>query len=145
MTKRLPLDLAAIFMFVGALFHVACLFGGADWLLFAGAPVEFSESYRNGAIEPIFWTLAIALMLVIWGLYAMSGAGRMRKLPLLKTGLAAIGALMTLRGLIGLVLLVVTDWPWHTAMGQFHAVASVMIFGVGLFYLYGLWQKLKQK
>jgi len=140
MTTRLPLDLAAIFMFVGAVFHVACLFGGADWLLFAGAPVEFSESYRNGAIAPIFWTLAIALMLVIWGLYAMSGNERVRGLPLLKTALALIGLLMTLRGLVGIALLFLADWPWDTAMGQFHACASIMIFGVGLFYFMGLYR-----
>ena len=145
MTSRLPLDLAAIFMFVGALFHVACLFGGADWLLFAGAPKEFAESYRAGAVAPIVWTLAIALMLTIWGFYARSGAGRMRRLPLLKTGLGIIGTLMTLRGAVGIVLLFVTKWPWHTAMGVFHAIASIMIFGVGLFYFAGLYRLWKPK
>jgi len=140
MMRRLPLDLAAIFMFVGALFHVVCLIGGADWLIFAGAPVEFTESYRAGAIEPIFWTLGIAFMLLIWGVYALSGADRIRRLPLLKTGLVVIGGLMTIRGLLGVALLFFTKWPWHSAMGVFHAVASVMILSVGLFYIMGLYQ-----
>lgn len=140
MTSRLPLDLAAVFMFVGAAFHVACLIGGADWLLFAGAPVELAESYRNGAVAPIFWTLAIAALLLVWGLYAMSGNGRLRRLPLLKTALLLIGTLMLLRGLVGIVLLVITNWPWETAQGQFHAVISIMIFGVGLFYFAGLYR-----
>lgn len=138
MSSKLPLDLAAIFMFVGALFHIVCLFGGADWLLFTGAPPEFAESYRAGNLEPLIWTVAIALMLTIWGFYAMSGAGRIRRLPLLKTAFGIIAALMTARGLIGLALLIFSDWPWDTAMGKFHAAASIMIFGVGLFYIYGL-------
>jgi len=144
MIKQLPLNLAAIFMFVGALFHVACLFGGADWLLFAGAPAEFAESYRAGAIASIIWTLGIALMLAVWGVYALSGVGRIRRLPMLKTALGIIGVLMSLRGLIGLALLFLPDWPWHTAKGIFHAVASIMIFGVGLFYILGLYQVWKR-
>ncbi len=144
MMRRLPLDLAAIFMFVGALFHIACLFGGADWLIFAGAPTEFAESYRQGNIEPVIWTLAIALMLAIWGLYALSGNGRIRRLPLLKTALGLIAFLMLARGLIGLYMLVATDWPWHSAMGKFHAAASVMIFGVGMFYTIGLVQNFRR-
>ncbi|RKQ71702.1 hypothetical protein DES40_1030 [Litorimonas taeanensis] len=138
MTKSLPLDLAAIFMFVGAVFHIACLFGGADWLLFAGAPAAFAEAYRQGAVSPIYWTVGIAVMLVVWGLYALSAAQRIRPLPVLKIGVALIGTLMFLRGIIGLGALVLTDWPWDTAKGQFHAIASFMIFGVGLFYYAGL-------
>ncbi len=140
MTRKLPLDLGAVFMFVGALFHVACLFGGADWLAFAGAPAELVESYRQGEISPIIWTLLIALLLAIWGFYAVSGNQRIRRLPLLKTALALIALLMIVRGAIGMALLVIMDWPWGTTMGQFHAVISVMIFGVGLFYAYGVFQ-----
>ena len=144
MMKHLPLDLGAIFMFVGALFHIACLIGGADWLIFAGAPLELAESYRQGNFEPVIWTVAIALLLMVWGLYALSGNERIKRLPLLKTALAVIGLLMLLRGLVGIVLLFVTDWPWGTAMGQFHAVISVMIFGVGLFYAVGLLQVMRR-
>ncbi|MEP1229698.1 MAG: hypothetical protein ABJG88_03385 [Litorimonas sp.] len=145
MSHRFPLDLAAIFMFTGALFHIACLFGGADWLLFAGAPVEFSESYRRGDIMPIVWTLFIAFVLCVWGFYALAGARRIRKLPLMKTALLGIAALMLIRGAVGIVMLFAVNWPWHTSMGQFHAAASVMIFGVGLFYAYGFYANLKAR
>jgi len=42
---------------------------------------------------------AAALVLVIFGLYALSGAGSIRRLPLLRLGLIAISGLLLLRGL----------------------------------------------
>ena len=42
---------------------------------------------------------AAALVLVIFGLYALSGAGSIRRLPLLRLGLIGISSLFLLRGL----------------------------------------------
>ena len=42
---------------------------------------------------------AAALVLVIFGLYALSGAGSIRRLPLLRFGLIGISGLFLLRGL----------------------------------------------
>ena len=42
---------------------------------------------------------AAALVLVIFGLYALSGAGVIRRLPLLRLGLIGISSLFLLRGL----------------------------------------------
>jgi hypothetical protein len=42
---------------------------------------------------------AAALILVIFGLYALSGAGSIRRLPLLRLGLIGISSLYLLRGL----------------------------------------------
>lgn len=42
---------------------------------------------------------AAALVLVIFGLYALSGAGSIRRLPLLRVGLVGISSLYLLRGL----------------------------------------------
>ena len=42
---------------------------------------------------------AAALVLVIFGLYALSGAGSIRRLPLLRLGLTGISSLFLLRGL----------------------------------------------
>ena len=48
-----------------------------------------------------------ALVLVIFGLYALSGAGSIRRLPLLRLGLIGISSLYLLRGLF-LILTVLT-------------------------------------
>ena len=42
---------------------------------------------------------AAALVMVVFGLYALSGAGSIRRLPLLRLGLTGISALYLLRGL----------------------------------------------
>ncbi len=48
----------------------------------------------------LFWVgESAALILVVFGLYALSGAGTIRRLPLLRLGLIGISTLYLLRGL----------------------------------------------
>ncbi len=47
----------------------------------------------------------VALIFAIWGLYGLSGAGLLRRLPLLRLALLVIGAIYTLRGLLLIPLL----------------------------------------
>ncbi len=47
----------------------------------------------------LLWGEAAALVLVIFGLYALSGAGNIRRLPLLRVWLIGISSLFLLRGL----------------------------------------------
>ncbi len=48
----------------------------------------------------LFWVgMAAVLVMVIFGLYALSGAGSLRRLPLLRLGLIGISSLLLLRGL----------------------------------------------
>ncbi len=56
----------------------------------------------------LFWVgEAAALVLIIFGLYALSGAGVMRRLPLLRLGLVGISSLLLLRGLFIILSLLV--------------------------------------
>lgn len=82
-----------------ALLHVACLFGGEDAARFFTAPRPVLELIRSGSWLIIPVCLVIFGVLGVFGLYAWSGAGRMRRLPWLRGGLVAIGAIFTLRGL----------------------------------------------
>jgi hypothetical protein len=43
-------------------------------------------------------TLGITLLFVVFGLYALSGAGRFRRLPLLKSVILFLGLMLTFRG-----------------------------------------------
>jgi hypothetical protein len=48
---------------------------------------------------PRVYAVLIALLLFVWAAYAFSGAGLLRRLPLLRTGLVTISAVYLLRGL----------------------------------------------
>ncbi len=50
---------------------------------------------------------AAALIMAVFGLYALSGAGSMRRLPLLRLGLVGISSLYLLRGLFFVVSLLI--------------------------------------
>lgn len=78
-----------------------------------------------------------ALLPAAFGLYALSGAGRFRRLPLLRTGLVAIGGLYLLRGLfIVLTLLELLGIVKARILPQ--GVASHLVFlAAGLAYALG--------
>lgn len=50
---------------------------------------------------PVFLALFVAAVLVLFGLYAFSGADLIRRLPLIKTGLLIVGSIYFLRGVAG--------------------------------------------
>ncbi len=53
------------------------------------------------------WGEAAALVLVVFGLYALSAAGTIRRLPLLRLGLTGISALFLLRGLFFILTILI--------------------------------------
>lgn len=81
-----------------ALLHIACIFGGPDWYRFFGAGEGMAQAAARGEWTPAILTLGISAILMTWAAYAFSGAGRIRRLPLLRTGLVAITAIYLLRG-----------------------------------------------
>ncbi len=90
---------AGVLSGVAALLHVAIIIGGAQWYRFFGAGEELASMAESGSWYPAVLTGAIAVVLLVWALYAFSGAGLMRRLPFLKAGLVVISALYLIRGL----------------------------------------------
>ncbi|PCJ30731.1 MAG: hypothetical protein COA93_11940 [Alphaproteobacteria bacterium] len=88
-----------ILSLIAALLHISIIFGGPDWYRFFGAGEEMAIMAENGSWYPPLVTSGIALVLFIWALYAFSGAGIIRKLPLLRIGLVIISGIYLLRGL----------------------------------------------
>ena len=82
-----------------SLLHLACIAGGPSWYRFFGAGEPIARAAERGSWIPALLTLGIAAVLAIWAAYAASGAGLLRPLPLLRTGLVAITAVYLLRGL----------------------------------------------
>jgi hypothetical protein len=92
------LTIAAALCFAIALLHAAAIFLGPGAYAYLGAP-ELGRAEAAGSAVPDLMTAVLVVVFGAFGAYALSGAGRVRRLPLLRVGLAAIGAVFTLRGL----------------------------------------------
>jgi hypothetical protein len=91
-----------------------------------------------GSYRPAIITAAIACVLGIWGLYALSGAGVIVKLPLLRTVLCLITGVYLLRGIAGLILPFVMNHPVITQNSMtFWLVSSTICCVFGVFHLFG--------
>ena len=92
------LTAAAALCFAIALLHGAMIFLGPDAYAYFGAP-QLGRAERAGFAYPDQMAVGLVLVFAAFGFYALSGAGHVRRLPLLRVGLAVIGAVFTLRGL----------------------------------------------
>jgi hypothetical protein len=82
-----------------ALLHVACILVGPEAYRYFGAGERLASLAAAGSPVPALITAAFALVFMICGLYGFAGAGLAPRLPLLRTGLIAMGAVYALRGL----------------------------------------------
>lgn len=114
-----------------SLLHLACIAGGADWYRFFGAGEELATMAEQGSIIPAAITFAIAVILAIWAAYAFAGAGRIRRLPLMRTALVAITAVYMLRGLMIIPL------QLQPRATTFDHVSSLVVLVFGAVYLLG--------
>jgi hypothetical protein len=82
-----------------ALLHLAILLMGPPWYRWFGAPSLADRIEHGSALVPTLLTLAVAGVFVVWAGYGLSGAGMIRRLPLLRVGLFVIAAIYLLRGI----------------------------------------------
>lgn len=87
--------------------------------------------------------LVIVAVLGTFGLYAWSAAGRMRRLPAVRGGLLAVGAIYTLRGLALIPQAIVMlkhpgVFPWQAP------VFSLVALALGLAHLAGAKQRWRE-
>tara|TARA_R110000744_G_scaffold221782_3_gene340773 strand:- start:2021 stop:2464 length:444 start_codon:yes stop_codon:yes gene_type:complete len=135
---------AGILSFIASLLHVACVFGGPDWYRLLGAGEQMAQMAEQGSMYPTYVTLAISVIITIWGFYALSGAGAILKLPFLKTALVLITAVYLIRGIAGLIIPFLTSSQIvHKNSIQFWIISSIICCIYGSFYLFGtlkLWR-----
>jgi hypothetical protein len=84
----------------GGLLHIAIIFGGPDWYQFFGAPQGLVQMARDGQPRAAISCVAIASVLFAFSAYAFSGAGVIRRLPMLRSSLFVIGGALLLRGIL---------------------------------------------
>ena len=115
-----------------ALLHVVCIFGGGDFYRFFGAGEEMARADEAGHWMPAIMTAGIAIILAIWAAYAFSGAGLLRRLPLMRTALVIISGIYLLRGLFIIPIMI------EPAMrSPFNVWSSLIVLGYGMVYAIG--------
>ena len=78
--------------------HLGCIVFGGDWYRFLGAGEQMARMAEQGLWYPTIMTSGIVVVLLIWALYALSGAGAIKRLPLTRLALVVITAIFLLRG-----------------------------------------------
>lgn len=124
--------------------HLGIVFAGAPAYRYFGAGEEMARKAEAGSLAPAALTLLIAAVFAVFAAYAFSGAGLLRRLPLLRVGLVTIAWIYLLRGFPAFVqgASLVTD-PGSVQVRDF--VFSLVSLLVGLAYAFGLqraWREL---
>lgn len=120
---------------LASLLHLGCIIGGPAWYRFFGAGEPMARAAERGSPVPALVTLGIAVILAIWAAYAFSGAGLIRRLPLLRTGLVVISAIYLLRGLALIPALIING----ASVQPFVLWSSLIVLVYGLAYAIGTW------
>ena len=137
MTDRNPsLVAAGSLSLAAAALHLALIAGGGDWYRFFGAGEGIARAAERGSPVPALMTVAIAAILGLWAAYAFSGAGLIRRLPLIRTGLIVISAIYLVRGL--LMFLPLPADP--SAPPGFMLWSSLIVLLFGFAYAFGTWR-----
>lgn len=134
--KKQWLIFGSVLSFAVALLHVAIVIFGAPAYRYFGAGEEMAAAAESGSPFPALLTLFLAAIFAIWGFYGLSGAGLVRRLPLLKTALILIGAVYTLRG-VALFLQLFQLAVSSAEVAPREIVSSLVSLIIGAFYLLG--------
>jgi hypothetical protein len=124
---------AALLSAVAAILHLAVIAGGPNWYRFFGAGEEMARMAERGSPVPALVTLCIAAVLAAWSAYALSAAGKIRRLPLIRTALVAITAVYLLRGLVLLPALAFSPGQ----IDAFTLWSSLIVLVYGIVYAVG--------
>ncbi|MDZ7923570.1 MAG: hypothetical protein U5M23_05830 [Marinagarivorans sp.] len=100
-----------------------------------------AQMAEAGHLYPTVITALIALCLAVMGLYALSGAGVIMRLPLIQLVLVLITCVFCLRGVAGLVIPFASNNPYIAEQGvTFWLWSSGICLVIGLAYLFGVKQ-----
>lgn len=124
---------AAFWPFIGVLLHVMAFFGGYSWYEFLMAPPLLLESVKAGTWLAPLATFFVSGLMAIAGLYALSGAEVIFKMPLLKLALVTLSILFILRGMLIFHLM----WWKPEVIDTFRIISSGIFLICGIAYALG--------
>ncbi len=131
---RSVLILAALLNFGIALLHIVIIGIGSPAYLYFGA-AEMARLSAQGSWVPVLVTWGLTAVFVVFGLYALAGAGVIRGLPFARAGVVIIGGVYTLRGLV--VVLDLVRLSRGVGYPERQTVFSAVSLGVGIICLAG--------
>lgn len=131
-----PLAFAAVLTLIAALMHLLVIVQGPRGYRWAGAGNRIVAAAKAGKQYPAAITGVICMVLMAWATYALSGAGLIAPLPLLRPVLVAVTSVFLLRALLGPLLLI-----GNGRSARFVWVSSALCLLYGLLYLIGLVQR----
>lgn len=126
------LRLAAALNGLAALLHVGIVLGGPEWYRFFGAGEPMAAMAARGELLPTVVTIGIAAVLSAWAVYALSGAGIVRRLPFTRAVLVLVTAIYGVRALAGVPLAMVDTsrttffWVWSSAICTGYAIVHLL-------------------
>jgi hypothetical protein len=144
-TKRIKMDqsntkrnvyllIGGMFSLTFAVFQISAIFWSRELLIYFGGPVKMQ------AENPILYFIVcvfVGALIAICGLYALSGAGKFRRLPLLRTVLVAVTIIFILRGLLIIPILKILFTSSDKEVFRF-LVFSIIALGIGIIHLAGV-------
>ena len=138
---RISFLLAGLGSFAASMTHIWAIFAGPAAYASLGAPLDVVASAEAGTWYAPTITAFIAVIILGWALYVLSAAGRLPRLPLLRTGLIAIVTVLVLRGLIVLpiAILIPAQLTGFVIWSSFLCLVLGALYGVGI--IFG-WTKL---
>jgi len=116
-----------------AIVHIIGLFWAQEMFDYTGVGEEMRRNAEIHPLLPSAMTVFVAVFFFIFGLYGLSGAGKIRKLPLLKTGVFVVAAIYLLRGLGGSIINIFFESQFQCP----HLLFSFWAIAIGLLYLLG--------
>lgn len=134
---------------LAAVLHLAIPVGGPDWYRFFGAPERLVRMAAAGRWYPVLFCLFVASILGLAALYAFSGAGFVRRLPLRTFVLGAFGTLFLVRGVTFIPLAIfkpemLARFCDCRGVDMFIVVTSLVSLVIGIGFAGGYWTMLKE-
>jgi hypothetical protein len=136
MVGRRFLLLAALLTSAITVLHIVIVFVGAPGYRYFGAGEQIARLAEQGSPVPALLTLCIAAIFAVFSLYAFSGSGVLRRLPLVRLVLLMIGTIFALRGIAVIPQLIQMA---HQGRPLLHraVVFSAVSLCIGVIYLLG--------
>jgi putative oxidoreductase len=125
---------------VAALLHLGIIFGGPEWYRFFGAGERMARLSARGSAYPAVITAGIASILGVWALYGLSGAGLIRRMPLLRPALVLIAGVYLVRGALGIPAVILVKGEYADELKgrmTFMVVSSLICISLGCCYAFG--------
>ncbi|WP_269533765.1 hypothetical protein [Chitinimonas sp. BJYL2] len=120
--------------FFGALIHSIAPVIGPDWYAFLHAPKWVVTSAQNGTWHAPIGTAVVGTLMFACGIYALSGLGVIKRIPLTTPALWTISSICLLRG--GIIFPLLIKVP--EKLSGFDIVASLVWFAAGLSFFLGI-------